>query len=446
MTGAVFLIFRTALAFFEIWMCYQFLFAALLEDGRLAEDEKLVKWGNIAAVGLMLGTNRGVLFFSHIAFWISIVVTGMCVIWIVRGDSLLDAELVALYFSFVTLLDFLFAFLSMLFLQQQFEYKVYFGDSLWQLIIFAVSRFIMYGCIMLVRGKISRINIWEYKKFLLAWNVISWGVIRYYHGIFSDMIDGLKEMKGGRVGFSLVILISLIMFIGVLLLKYQMVQKENEFLLSRDEVVEKKYQETAKLVEKNQELVHDIKNHVTVLRSYAEQDECEKIKAYLDKMGQSLYNCGAEAWTGNKTLDMLLNQKKSISGEMNIRFEIESAYCPSLPFDDSQMCALFGNLLDNAVEACERMESGRRWISVKIDRQSQMLFVNISNSIGKQPEKDGSGWVSDKSDKKFHGYGQKSVSRIVRELDGVISYQVQEHVFSVDLSFFDMGNASQIIQ
>ena len=191
---------QAGIAFFEVWLCYQFLFITVLESERLDRKEKIIEWGNIAAVGVLLSVNRMLLFFSRTVFIFCIVITSACVVYIKGKDIVLCIGTAALPFSLISLIDFLFAFLSMVFLQQQFEHKVYLTMTYWQIIIFIISRLFIYSCLVAVRKKIALIDFREYKSILILWSAIFYGVLRYYQNILSDMVDGALKMRGGSAG------------------------------------------------------------------------------------------------------------------------------------------------------------------------------------------------------------------------------------------------------
>ena len=105
-------------------------------------------------------------------------------------------------------------------------------------------------------------------------------------------------------------------------------------------------------------------------------------------------------------------------------------------FDDSETCSLLGNLLDNAIEACMRMDDNAdKWISVKIENQKQLLFIKIENSVNEAPVMEKGRPVSVKRDKMRHGYGLKNVERILNKYDGTIVYLSRDKAFQIKLLF-----------
>ena len=67
-----------------------------------------------------------------------------------------------------------------------------------------------------------------------------------------------------------------------------------------------------------------------------------------------------QVWTGIEILDYLLTQEKKKADQRNIKFQIETQRIDSLPFSDIEIVSIFGNLLDNAIEACEKIEIEER--------------------------------------------------------------------------------------
>ena len=167
----------------------------------------------------------------------------------------------------------------------------------------------------------------------------------------------------------------------------------------------------------------------------AEPDSGTRYASPYDQLLESYVEVQEERWTRIRNLDILLSEKKKEANLENIRFQIEADVLQSLPFKETETSVLFGNLLDNAIEACKKMKTETRWIRVEIRQRKGFLFFTIANSIGKRPqEKDGE-FVSDKEDKKVHGYGLKSIRRIVKKYDGSFQCDVVEEEVKISISF-----------
>lgn len=90
-------------------------------------------------------------------------------------------------------------------------------------------------------------------------------------------------------------------------------------------------------------------------------------------------------------------------------------------------------------EACEKVtDKERKKISIKIEQHMQMLFLEIKNGTDKLPAKSGHTFLTSKQDKSLHGYGLKSVERIVTRYDGDLAYEMEDGMFVVSITFFDL--------
>lgn len=105
-------------------------------------------------------------------------------------------------------------------------------------------------------------------------------------------------------------------------------------------------------------LRHDMKNHIIALSGLLEKKEWAKMENYLKKME----DCGSlgsgEEATGNRVVDALLYQKRKLAEQKNILWECGVQIPKKCSIDEFDLCVLFGNILDNAIEACERLQYG----------------------------------------------------------------------------------------
>ena len=136
---------------------------------------------------------------------------------------------------------------------------------------------------------------------------------------------------------------------------------------------------------------------------------------------------------------LILNQKKAQAEQLHIIFEIQAVPIPMWPMKESELCSFWGNLLDNAIEACCVIENGRRWISIAIEPQKSMLFIRINNSMKETPIIKKRKFISRKPQSEKHGYGLKNVERIVHRYDGEISYTAEQNTFEIRITFFEIN-------
>lgn len=67
--------------------------------------------------------------------------------------------------------------------------------------------------------------------------------------------------------------------------------------------------------------------------------------------------------------------------------QVDTEVFSTLPFTDREIISLFGNLLDNALEACEQIKGKERWIRIKIKKKNQLIYIEIANAIAKNQTK-----------------------------------------------------------
>ena len=142
-------------------------------------------------------------------------------------------------------------------------------------------------------------------------------------------------------------------------------------------------------------------------------------------------------------LDMILNQKTKDAKEKETDMQIETEVFATLPFSDREIISLFGNVLDNALEACERIQDKKRWLKIKIKKKNHLLYIETSNAIKEMPVQNQKGFVSVKEDEILHGYGMKNIQDIVRKYDGIFRYKIYGEYLVCIISIYDIRGAEE---
>ena len=422
----------------EMVMLDWLLCGTVLEKQYFQKKEWVIICVNIVGVGVGEGINRSLLFFSQNVFLTSVAVTCICVVVINRQNKLLKTIVVVLYYTIVALADFFMAFLSMIALRNEFKDMVYvYAGSLMESMLFICARVIIAACIyLIVRQKFAEAYIREFQSVLLMIMIIMCLMLRRYQVAIVRMMCEGKEQEAGATGLSLMGAVLVILFTGMVYLKYKALKKEKELLTMRDAMVTQRFMELEEVMEKNRQLSHDLKHHVLVLKNFEKEGNYEGIHNYLEEINHEFLEIKKRAWTGNEIADMLLEQKRALAEQEGITFMIQAVPIAEWLFQNSETCSLLGNLLDNAIEACRRMDCNiNKWISIKIENQKRLLFIIIENSVDKAPIMKNGRPISVKPDRLRHGYGLKSVERIVNKYEGMIMYQSKDRAFQVKLLF-----------
>jgi len=174
---------------------------------------------------------------------------------------------------------------------------------------------------------------------------------------------------------------------------------------------------------------HDLKHQIAVLR--AEPDE-EKRSAYLDEMENEIRTYEAQNKTGNPVLDTVLTGKSLYCVQHGITLTCV-ADGKLLDFMDvMDLCSVFGNALDNAIECVEKLEPAeKRLIHVTVSAQKEFVLLRFENYCEAVPAFDDGLPVTTKGDAAYHGYGLKSIRFIARKYGGSMTVRTEKNWFEL---------------
>lgn len=193
----------------------------------------------------------------------------------------------------------------------------------------------------------------------------------------------------------------------------------------------------------SERLRHDMKNHLIALSGLSKSREWDRLDAYLKKLEGSSQEVFADM-TGNKAVDALVCQKRKRAQELDAAWECDVHIAKDCRIEEFDLCVLFGNLLDNALEACERMKDAgagdkvHRFVSVRAGMIRKCFLLEVKNSMEKTENRE----ISKKPEKKVrmdrtgsieHGIGLLNVTDAVQKYNGTMEIQSENGIFEISI-------------
>ena len=211
-----------------------------------------------------------------------------------------------------------------------------------------------------------------------------------------------------------------------------------EMKAAETQLLEREYHSLSQSYETNAKLFHDFRNHCGVLKNFLAKGKSEDALKYLEDLTGAGNTFEGKVWTGDETVDYLISSKESISKEKGIEFDAQVEFPRNINIKSSDLCAILGNLLDNAIEACAKVEETKeRKIRLVIRRIQQMMVIKVENTYYDTPVVKNGNFQTSKTDGGLHGFGIKSARTAAEKYDGMIQTNCTDKVFTtvVTLSF-----------
>lgn len=175
---------------------------------------------------------------------------------------------------------------------------------------------------------------------------------------------------------------------------------------------------------------HDLKHQMKVLMNMEDREER---KEYIEEMRRAVSIYDAAYHTGCESLDYILREKTLISNEYQVAFSCMADGAALSFMHPADLYALMGNALDNALESVIREEEGKRVISLKISRHGNMVSIQLENTCSRNVEFEDGMPVTDKEDKRYHGFGVRSIRYVVEKYNGEFQMRVRNGCFRLDI-------------
>ena len=189
-------------------------------------------------------------------------------------------------------------------------------------------------------------------------------------------------------------------------------------------------------LEQNQKQIrkfrHDMNNHLSVVGYLLQKGELQKARDYFDKISVYMQTANRK-FCENSVVNAVLNAKYNLMTDAKIDGFFHISIDKLLFIDDVSLCTLFANTLDNAIEACQKIEvPDRRKLELKCRYTENGYFsLELINSKINEIVVQKNQYISDKEDKSAHGIGISSIRDIVEKYEGTLDISYDDTSFKV---------------
>lgn len=214
-----------------------------------------------------------------------------------------------------------------------------------------------------------------------------------------------------------------------------LVQKQYEDEMYREEMHYKDiyYEEAEKQNKEVQKLKHDMKHKLHELYHLVEKSNEQELSEKIRAMCRELEMIDEKQYSDNPIVDSVLRIKFGRAKARKIEVETSIRIPKQMQLDHGDIGVLYGNLIDNAVEACSNVPEGQRYVKLENKYQSGMLLLVIENSKTGKKNKN---LKTTKKDSVNHGYGIQSVRKVVEKYNGTVSFTDYGDIFEVSVMLY----------
>jgi len=370
------LIFEISINLFEAWMCFFFL------KRKLTMKTSVSRRMNVTITALSIGLYCACL---SLSLWVevSIVDTFFFAIPILYSllmfsDRLIvklawDTCLIVVTIGIATLSSTAFMFIT------GESWEEFLEPSIQRYFIVLQSNLLIFFTLYII----SRINIHQTRLSMLS--ILIYIVINLFLVASVDILFGMGiTLETERQPIFAAVASTMLSAVGVLglfeyLSFYAEKKSELESRLELDREKKAHQEEVQIMYNQILDYRHDLKHHFAIVEQMVKDHHIEKAERYLEKMQK--YSFPGRFLTGNTAVDAILNLKSTQMKHAGIEFEYENYPLRELPLDESDFCTIIGNLLDNAIEANQRMKKATvKKVSLKIGRVQEILNVSCYNT------------------------------------------------------------------
>lgn len=252
--------------------------------------------------------------------------------------------------------------------------------------------------------------------------------------LIADIGAADQYVAMGILGFVIALLVVFII----------MIVKESEAgFFRRKNAISEYYLEAQKdhyesLMQSNREIrkiKHDMKNHMFCLKELSDKGDYKALDTYIAQLSENLEATQRMVFTKNEIVDAIIEEKTQKAKQKNITVNVEGDMV-GVDIAALDLCTIFSNLIDNAMEAVEKLPEDNRRITLEIKKNKNFLIITEQNPIAQPILIQENRIATSKHEKENHGFGIMNIEEAVAKYDGECHlYTEDENTFVFEIAF-----------
>lgn len=213
-------------------------------------------------------------------------------------------------------------------------------------------------------------------------------------------------------------------------------EEKNKYFVEEQQVhaLQERMREVEQFYDGIRQMKHEMRNHLTNIKGLAVSGNYSDMDQYITKMDESMNVFELTIKTGNAVTDVIINDKQKRADKLGIEFKADFCYPVSKNYDAYDIGIIINNLLENGLEACEKMSSGKRYIVLSGKRKKKFFLIKVKNPYDGEViiDRNTNLPVSTKKvNTSLHGIGLLNVKKEVEKYMGDIDIKVMKNEFCV---------------
>lgn len=237
----------------------------------------------------------------------------------------------------------------------------------------------------------------------------------------------------------IVILNSLLLYFSIRMLEKEEALQKLQLRAERTRSQMSTYHTMQIQYEQQRRLLHDYKNQLNCIQGFLDCGKTAEASEYITRMTGNLRAQFGDLNTNHTVVNIILNQKYQTARKKGIGMTFAINDLSELTMQEEDLVSLLANLLDNAIEACERLDdenaSDHKTIQFKMVIEENQLILSVRNPVNKPVQIKNNTVVTSKRDSLYHGIGLSNVDTVVKKYHGTSVLTCEDGWFSFAAMF-----------